>query len=101
MNRAPRRRGAARVTDPAALAARLPEELRSMDGYTHPGDYLADVSGWMQTQGIQMPTFEEAIQGIRPPVYASEVAEAAGVAAVLAYFKHSLGIPDLRQKEPK
>lgn len=88
MNRAPRRRGAARVTDPAALAARLPEELRSMDGHTHPRDYLAAVSGWMQAQGIPMPTFEEAMRGVHPPVYASEVAESAGVPAVLMSYKH-------------
>ena len=88
MNRAPRRRGAAKVTDPAVLAARLPEELRSMDGHTHPREYLAAVRGWMQTQGIQMPTFEEAIRGAEAPVSVSDVTEAAGVPAVLDYFKH-------------
>lgn len=90
MNRAPRRRGAARVTDPAALAARLPEELRSMAGHTHPRDYLAAVRDWMQAQGIPMPTFEEALQGVEAPVSVSDVTEAAGVPAVLEYFKHQM-----------
>lgn len=82
-----------RIYNPAALAARLPDELRSLDGFPTPAAYLAAVGDWMRTLGSYVPSFEEMRHGAEPAVSPSDVAEAAGVPAVPAHFKHWLAGP--------
>ncbi|BBX69417.1 hypothetical protein [Mycolicibacterium psychrotolerans] len=75
------------TSDPTALAARLPAELRSLSSHTDAFAYMAALRAWLGP--LAAADIAEARRG-EDKVSPADVATSAGVSAVQACYRHWL-----------
>lgn len=77
-------------SDPAALAARLPDHLREFEGFSDYRCYMAAVADWLNTQ----------VPGVAEHSLTAAVSELAGV-SMADWFKMRLGVSTPRKTMTK